>query len=262
MSPPSFCEPNHLWSFYVSELVNTVTSCYLVFFGLCGAYYVRRYGGIVAGELRLVFPFLSLAGVGAGSALFHGTGLRSAQLLDEVPMLFVVLSLAYNLSELASPPGKLLRPWLAWLCVAFVLAFIVLYLLVDIYAVFLVSFSSINFYCMVRGGQLYRELSGRRYALLRAMFVTAMVIFFVGFGAWILDNAICAQVQNSGLHGLWHIAAGLGAHNACVNVQLLRTTFGLRREARLISHDGHIWYNFLLRRFGGQGLDAATGRST
>ena len=93
---------------------------------------MRRFGGIVAGELRLIFPFLSLAGVGVGSALFHGTGLRSAQLLDEVPMLFVVLSLAYNLSELGSPPGKLIRPWLAWLCVLFVVAFIVLYLVVDI----------------------------------------------------------------------------------------------------------------------------------
>ena len=120
-----------------------MTSCYLVFFGLAGAYYVRYFGGVVAGELRLIFPFLSLAGVGIGSALFHGTGLRSAQLLDEVPMIFVVLSLAYNLSELRSPPGKLLRPWLAWLCALFVVCFIVLYLLMDIVSLFLARFGRV-----------------------------------------------------------------------------------------------------------------------
>ena len=78
------------------------------------------------------------------------------------------------------------------------------------YAIFLASFSTINFYCMVHGASLYRELSGPRYALLRSMFVTAMVIFFVGFAAWILDNVVCDHLQNSGLHGLWHVAAGLG----------------------------------------------------
>jgi dihydroceramidase len=63
--------------------------------------------------LRVGFKFslasLALIVIGVGSFAFHGTLLRSAQMLDEIPMLWGSLSFLWIAISLNYPPGAV-RP--------------------------------------------------------------------------------------------------------------------------------------------------------
>ncbi|KDN38387.1 alkaline phytoceramidase [Tilletiaria anomala UBC 951] len=80
-----WCEEKFRWSKYVAEPINTFTNGFFVLLSIYGAIQVKRE--------RLLDRFfwcqLGITLVGIGSALFHGTLKYEAQLLDELPMIYV-----------------------------------------------------------------------------------------------------------------------------------------------------------------------------
>jgi dihydroceramidase len=86
-----WCEPNYLWTHYIAEFWNTLSSIPIATFALHGIWQCHRQ------RLELKF-WVSYAGVfviGLGSIAFHGTLLRWGQVLDEVPMLWASLCFLY-----------------------------------------------------------------------------------------------------------------------------------------------------------------------
>jgi dihydroceramidase len=79
-----WCEPNYATVPFLAETFNSVSSLSILYLGLIGLFRTRR---LASKELRFTLAFGSLAVIGAGSVLFHGTMRRAAQLLDELPML-------------------------------------------------------------------------------------------------------------------------------------------------------------------------------
>ncbi|KAI5478033.1 hypothetical protein MNV49_005496 [Pseudohyphozyma bogoriensis] len=98
-----WCEPNYTWSFYVAEMVNTVSSFVLVVLAVYGAYYARQQQL----PARLVLVHAGSVLIGLGSVLFHATLLYWSQLGDELPMIYaatLVSWVMYDTSRLNSPP--------------------------------------------------------------------------------------------------------------------------------------------------------------
>ena len=84
-----FCEPNYEVSHYVAEFWNTVSSVPILLtgiFGMCLCQWQH-----LGREQTLCYA--AVAVVGAGSIAFHATLMRTGQVADEVPMLWLVMIL-------------------------------------------------------------------------------------------------------------------------------------------------------------------------
>ena len=97
-----WCEPNYAITPWIAEFWNTVSSLAMVTAGLIGLA-SRRF----AWEIRVAFGLLVL--VGLGSMAFHGTLRFELQMLDELPMLYLVTWLVWLLVE--TGPERRLGLW-------------------------------------------------------------------------------------------------------------------------------------------------------
>ena len=103
-----WCEENYAVSFYLAEFCthsftcticvcvgNATTNFLFLYAGISEAMRLKRMG--ISG--RFVVAYLMLALIGLGSMLFHGTLRYEWQLLDEVPMLFIICHFIYCLYD-------------------------------------------------------------------------------------------------------------------------------------------------------------------
>lgn len=98
-SEVDWCELNHIHTIYVTELFNSGTSLYYVFIAV---YAYDKHKEVLAFDSRSVrhqMLLLMLAIVGIGSVLFHGTMQYYMQLLDEIPMIYLILTAAWILTN-------------------------------------------------------------------------------------------------------------------------------------------------------------------
>lgn len=84
-SPIDWCEENYVYSPYIAEFFNTVSSFAMIMCALYGRFIYDR------GEFRSFEPvswviWVLMAFVGVGSVLFHGTLSVAGQILDELPI--------------------------------------------------------------------------------------------------------------------------------------------------------------------------------
>jgi dihydroceramidase len=87
-----WCEENYSTFFGLAEFYNTLTNIPFIIGAYLGVLLVQKQGL----ELRFAVSYVMLGVVGLGSILFHGTLLRSFQVLDEVPMVLTTCWMAYN----------------------------------------------------------------------------------------------------------------------------------------------------------------------
>ncbi|GMH63482.1 hypothetical protein TrLO_g4017 [Triparma laevis f. longispina] len=102
----NWCEkdyPEGWW--YVAEPWNTLSS--LLYCAVAGLAYTQNREHL-SPPLLLILLFIAL--IGLGSAMFHGSLLYSTQLLDEIPMSYLVFSAAHLLySRGKNPPDNFFR---------------------------------------------------------------------------------------------------------------------------------------------------------
>src|SRR5215218_2837411 len=110
-SSVDWCERNYALTPYVAELFNTLSSLAMVVAGVAGAWLHRR-----VLERRFLLAFALLVLVGLGSVAFHATLRFELQMLDELPMLYLVILMVYVLAE--PGPAPRFGRWLPGLLVA------------------------------------------------------------------------------------------------------------------------------------------------
>ena len=96
-----WCEPNYQYSFYIAEFFNTLSSIPIATCGIIGLRQCIKYNY----ETRFFIANIFVIIVGFGSMAFHGTLLRSGQVLDEVPMLWSTLAMLYIAFLWTTPAG-------------------------------------------------------------------------------------------------------------------------------------------------------------
>jgi dihydroceramidase len=205
-----WCEQNYAFTPWIAEFWNTLSSLAMVVAGLLGLLTLRYGRGV-----RLAFGLLVL--VGLGSIAFHATLRFELQMLDELPMLYLVTWLAWLLVE--NGPGRRLGVWFP--------AALVLYVLLATagatlnrgdaqFLAFHVSFGALEFFCLGRVTQLALRPENRavrgRFALGLVAYATAIALWFVDLKAcpWVSVTLPAHGLPNPQLHAWWHVLVSLG----------------------------------------------------
>jgi dihydroceramidase len=223
-----WCESNYVYSKYICEFFNTLSSLAMVIAGIVGFAWHRR---IL--EARFMLAFVALSIVGLGSIAFHATLRFELQMLDELPMLYLALVMVFILLEIEPKPrfGR-------WFPVALALHGVLVTALcagtrgqLQFYA-FHSSFGSLEVFCLVRAFLLFRRAHS---SAARRLFLAGVSSYLIAIAIWFTDLRFCHFVSvtlpafgipNPELHAFWHILVSLGFY-------LLILFIGYERLTRL-----------------------------
>lgn len=205
-----WCERNYVVSFYVAEMVNTVSNLGFACLGLAGAGLAMRHGL----ETRFVLAYLGTALVGFGSALFHGTLTHVAQQGDETPMVIGVAiwlwALAFQDPAFEARHPTLLRhsPWVVSLLVS---AFACLHYVMRFTVGFQVMIASLVLIGIWRVSYEWARCTDATALWIgRRCYVGSGIL---AFALWNVDCHFCATLhdglpgglRNPQFHAWWHM---------------------------------------------------------
>lgn len=203
---------------FIAEFWNTLTNIVIFAAGIYGAWRGVRLGL----DRRIIVAYLSLALIGFGSALFHGTLRYDAQLADELPMLWSGCVFVYATSPKSWRHTPELRSLLIVGLVCAVTVVSVLYVetrhVLIHEGVFLAGAIVVFRRCLQWSRRLSKE---PRTVRMRSVLYWGAVFGWGAFLIWNVDNTICDHLRRwrkvtgpvlgvvlNG-HALWHIGTGL-----------------------------------------------------
>ncbi|KAG0232254.1 Alkaline ceramidase 3 [Actinomortierella wolfii] len=214
-----WCERNYDISFYVAEFFNTLSSFSMVLVGLLGMYLHWTF------EKRFIIAFGSIVVVGIGSIAFHGTLLFPLQMLDEVPMVFTILTIVYCCVE-----DKPYRKLGTWFPVSIAL-YGLMTTLVMLFASgpehhlleFIVFQSSFAFVTLIVVSHLIKIYGEHQDQEIKRLWRLTFLGGLFSYGYWNVDFRLCHLVEalpfgvpNPQLHAWWHVGASLTSYMACM----------------------------------------------
>jgi hypothetical protein len=97
-----WCEDNYQWTEWVAEPWNSLTSFAYSAMSLAAG---RQHAALLTAEPRLVLILHLITAIGIGSFLFHGTLQYKMQLLDELPMYYLVMTASWALHRRGEARG-------------------------------------------------------------------------------------------------------------------------------------------------------------
>jgi len=201
-----WCEVNYVWSYYIAEFFNTITSLPAAVLALNSMYLTYKYG---YGK-RFFVVNLMIVMVGLGSAAFHGTLLYTGQILDELPMVYASLSLLYATLEMEADKKPVYKYSASGLT-AFAMVFTGVYLyLPDFFIFFVVAYILCILTLVYHVFKICQKPTALRHQKLFALGATASYIggwlFF-----WIPEVLFCEKLQAFNFHAMWHATSTFGA---------------------------------------------------
>lgn len=203
-----WCEPNYVHSAFVAEWWNTWSSFAIVALAIVVGVRARRLPW--RDKPRFALAALAVAVVGVGSALFHGTLLRTAQAADELPMVYTGLTFVYALASRRFEG----RASIAWALAGYGVAFTVAYVaLAEWFQFFAASYTLLVAYIVIRTGVV--SLKDERDAGRKKWFLIA-VLAYVGGSVlfWVPEHFVLPcdhPVQALQLHALFHLTSAVGS---------------------------------------------------
>ena len=200
-----WCEANYAGSSYVAELWNTWSSGMMVAIALAGLWRVRSEGW------RFMLGMGGLAGVGLGSAAFHGTLLRVAQAADELPMIWLGIGCVWTVTARRWGDAQA-RPWALGMLL-FGCAFMAAYATVPwAFALFIAVYGGMIAWVVLR--TLWLTWGQPSTAEMR-FFAKGTIFFYLGsfFFAWMPEHVLLGcdhPLQALHLHSWWHLGSAVG----------------------------------------------------
>ncbi|KAI0354581.1 alkaline phytoceramidase [Trametes cingulata] len=223
-----WCEANYQFSRYIAETANTFSNLFTVGLALYGA------AQSVSENLppRYLAGWAGFALVGIGSFTFHATLLFEAQLMDELPMIYVASYCTVILFDTSK--GFSLRNSnalsLSIIFVAFNVLFTWSYYLSRDPVYHQVAFAGIMLMTLfrtiylLRNGEISKRLPPGPRATVTRLFSSGAATFAFGFFVWNLDNIFCSTVTRwkhtigwpaafilEG-HSWWHLLTAAGTY--------------------------------------------------
>ncbi|CAL3967690.1 hypothetical protein PZA11_003926 [Diplocarpon coronariae] len=216
----NFCEEDYILTSYIAEVVNTLTNLTYLYYALHG---IKNNANRKDAVLRNL-PYLGIAGVGLGSAVFHATMKNYTQWCDDLSMLVAVATVYHRVSTFDKSLSTTVIS--GFVITAVIAAFSVWHCVTDE-----ITMHSVLFAIMIIlvGGKTRSIITARVEDPAVAKEVKNLAawgagIFVSGFIIWNIDNAICSSLtswkRNVGmpwsfvleLHGWWHVFTGVGAY--------------------------------------------------
>ncbi|WVQ80582.1 hypothetical protein IAT38_002687 [Cryptococcus sp. DSM 104549] len=216
-----WCESNYSHSPYIAEFVNTLSNFPSIFLGLYGGW------ATVANGLprRYALCYLGLSLIGLGSLGFHASLKWEWQLMDELPMIYVVSYAAYLVLD--TLPGFVPRfgIWGPLVLVVWDVFVTVSYYFLPNPVYHQITFATILLTTTGRTAALiFRLPQGHPWkAAIGKTMGWGVFTFAAGFGIWNVDNIFCDQLRRvrelvgplgflvEG-HAYWHYMTGYGAY--------------------------------------------------
>jgi dihydroceramidase len=221
-----WCEANYRYSPYVCELWNTLSSLVIVATGLIGMVLHRA-----VLEARFALAFAAVTLVGVGSVAFHGTLRFELQMLDELPMIYSGLIMAFILVE--NRPQRRFGVWFPAVLIAHGVLVTVLCASTRgtlEFAVFHASFGSLELFALARVSAIAQK---RADPSLRRLYRLGMTSYALGLLAWFTDLKACGWLEgtlpslglpNPQLHAVWHVLVSCGLYWLTLVIALDRLT--------------------------------------
>jgi len=199
----NWCEEDYAVTEYVAEFYNTVSS--LMTYCVIGGYGISCYAGDAATRLVAV-GYAILLLIGLGSASFHGTLWRSMQLLDELPMLYLIAN--YLVLSFQLGVG-------AWFVLAACTAICGIAIgFPEYYEIFSVFFGIGVAICVIHGG-VQHSTHLRAHPHIQRFAEYAIIGFALGGLGWGVEIVACEHVRFLHMHSTaWHVGSSLAAHFA------------------------------------------------
>lgn len=222
-----FCETNYFYSQYIVEVHNVWSSIMgLSSFGVLGLII-----GNCLNETRNTIAYLILIFIGIGSAGLHGSLHWLLQSADELPMMYLILSLFYLCGEYDAKKGVPNYPRLPHFLSIFAFAnTVIYYCFQQLYLVFLLTFISQTTILIKGLYEIVYKNVGRSASAKRINNIGIISMLFVAIPCWLFDMLCCKKfigLTNSHFFGvtphvLWHYGAGFAAHCAIVCLECCR----------------------------------------
>jgi len=247
MTAIAFCEPDYVYSPYIAEFWNTISS-----FAYCvaGILYLRELGrlqkespGAFAGRAghRYVILGWSIILIGIGSALLHATQTWWGELADEFAMLVGALTFLFCMKDLHPLTSGSRRYWFYGLAVAASALVTAVYLMIFVHGLFATLFAAIVGVCIsifatsplhnALAAAKCRVRSGKRRteSAHGPSFVIGTICSAIGFAAWMVDQS-CVRLSWRGtelgwvylLHSVWHVMTAIAAWVYCLLILRVR----------------------------------------
>ncbi|RPD57100.1 alkaline phytoceramidase [Lentinus tigrinus ALCF2SS1-6] len=223
-----WCEANYQFSRYIAEAANTFSNIFTVALAVYGA------AQSVSEKLppRYLAGYAGFALVGIGSFIFHATLLFEAQLMDELPMIYVAsycCAILFDTSRgfsLKDSNAKELGIIFAVFNVLFTWSYYVsrnplYHQFVFAGLLFVTTFRTIY---LLRNGDISKRLPQALRSSVARLFSYGAGTFAFGFLVWNLDNIFCSYITRwknavgwpaafllEG-HSWWHILTALGTY--------------------------------------------------
>mmetsp|Transcript_4043 Transcript_4043/g.5395 ORF Transcript_4043/g.5395 Transcript_4043/m.5395 type:complete len:285 (+) Transcript_4043:264-1118(+) len=213
-SSVDFCEKSYVRSPYVAEFWNSISSLIFVFLGLYGLVETVKLNA------RWVYPalFLTLALIGIGSTIFHGTMRWWGELWDELPMLLLGLFYVVSLSGCHSVTTGTKGVYFYSALLAFLFAMVVAYVKFKVYEIFLHSFTVLILLSL--GITLLSRPKSRNLQILLLMIVGELG---TAKAFWSLDHQLCGlSPVVPYFHVVWHVLAAFAGYHYVIFLLALK----------------------------------------
>ncbi|KAF9581981.1 Alkaline ceramidase 3, partial [Lunasporangiospora selenospora] len=209
-----WCETNYERSYYIAEFFNSLSSFSMILVGLAGVYLHSSF------EKRFLFAFGSIIVVGIGSIAFHGTLLFPLQMLDEVPMVYCVLTVVYCCIE--NKPYRRFGTWfpVGIFLYGFLTTVIMLFAGPENHLLeFVVFQSAFGFVVLVVVSHILKIYAGTQDKSIKQLWINTGLMGVIAYLYWNIDFRMCNVVQNlpfglwnPQLHAWWHVGASLSSY--------------------------------------------------
>ncbi|KAI6711330.1 hypothetical protein JHW43_006160 [Diplocarpon mali] len=188
----NFCEEDYILTSYIAEVVNTLTNLTYLYYALHG---IKNNANRKDAVLRNL-PYLGIAGVGLGSAVFHATMKNYTQWCDDLSMLVAVATVYHRVSTFDKSLSTTVIS--GFVITAVIAAFSVWHCVTDE-----ITMHSVLFAIMIIlvGGKTRSIITARVEDPAVAKEVKNLAawgagIFVSGFIIWNIDNAICSSLTS------------------------------------------------------------------
>jgi len=211
-----WCEPNYISQRFVAERLNSVTNLSFVVFGLLGAHHEL----MQRSKRSYVLLNLSIAIIGVGSMLFHGTLTHWGQQADELPMVWHLLIAMYCVSRDAVGTNARTKSVVSAALLTYAAVFSAVHVVLKTTTAFQVHFGVLLSLVLARMSWRFRKVDGGDIGkqVTTLFFATGLT----AFAFWLMDYHHCewmAQLPTpwGGAlplgygHSLWHIFMGYSA---------------------------------------------------
>lgn len=207
-----WCEINFVYTPYVAEFWNSLTSLFICVNGMVGMYYYP--------DVALLYA--TLVPIGLTSCYFHLSLSLLGQILDEFSIMFaIVVSLQY------------INLYIYRICNAYLLC-----LANGVQILLIFGYPEYNrLFLFIYGFYLWKIFRHMRVTFgdeLSIYIATSEILFIFSFCFWLIDYIFCVTFIN--FHALWHILIG------CVAYYLFKSIFFLNHIENFHKNNGKMGY--------------------